>query len=93
MKPKRKPSPAISQAAAFVRRAQAIKEKIGELLPAKTREEAGALKGKKGAEPDSVPFDSHTISAYRKIATNRHTSTGATIALVAAELGDREDQP
>jgi phage N-6-adenine-methyltransferase len=48
-----------------------IKAKIGELLPAKSPKESGGMKGKKGTEPAPVPFDAHTIAAYRKIAKNK----------------------
>jgi len=47
-----------------------IKAKIGELMPAKSPEESGAMKG--GILPDRTPpmFDKNTITAYRKIAAN-----------------------
>jgi len=48
-----------------------IKAKIGELCPAKTREKAGAMKGKKGATADVVPFPQTTIAAYRKLADHK----------------------
>ena len=46
-----------------------IKAKIGELLPAKTPKETGAMKGK-GIPPGTIPFRPTTITAYRKIAAN-----------------------
>ncbi len=45
-----------------------IKAKIGELLPAKSPKQTGAMKGKKGTTADVVPFPQTTIAAYRKMA-------------------------
>lgn len=59
-----------------------IKAKIGELMPAKSPEETGAMKGKKGASPDEAPFPSATIAAYRKIAANID-QLDASVAIIA----------
>jgi hypothetical protein len=48
-----------------------IKAKIGELCPAKQPKETGAMKGKKGMSSDSIPFDPHTLTAYRKLAKHK----------------------
>ena len=47
-----------------------IKAKLGELMPAKSRKESGAMKGKKGTKASLVPFPDPTIAAYRKLAAN-----------------------
>ena len=64
---KRKPSPAVKEAAEFIRRAQAIKAKIEKSLPATNG------RPKKGDENPvaDTGFNSHTISAYRKLAANK----------------------
>lgn len=38
------------------------------LLNVKSPKETGAMKGKKGTVSGAVPFNDHTISAYRKMA-------------------------
>lgn len=48
-----------------------IKAKIGELCPAKTRQECGEFTGKKGIPFDVIPFDANTLTAYRKLAANK----------------------
>lgn len=50
-----------------------IKAKLGELLVAPSPEESGAKggRGNKAPVPDTGPFASHTISAYRKLAAHR----------------------
>ena len=47
-----------------------IKAKLGKLMPAKTRNESGEMKGKKGVLEDRIPFDKNTRVAYRKLAAN-----------------------
>ena len=43
--------------------------KIGELVPAKSREESGAMKGK-GGKVTLLPFTKPTLAAYRKVKSN-----------------------
>jgi hypothetical protein len=48
-----------------------IKAKIGELCPATSPKESGAMKGKKGGGVGPLPFDNNTIAAYRKLAKHK----------------------
>lgn len=43
--------------------------KIGELVPAKSREESGAMK-RKGGSPTEPPFAKATLATYRKVKSN-----------------------
>ena len=43
-----------------------IEAKVAELMPAKSRQESGAMKGK-GSVPPALPFSKHTIVDYRKV--------------------------
>ncbi len=47
-----------------------MKATLGELMPAKTASERGSKGGRGNKAPESAPvaFDSHTVSAYRKLA-------------------------
>lgn len=64
--------------------------KIGELLPAKTRKETGALKGKKGAVPSTLPFSSHTLTRFRKVAKGRDLIEAYREATVGGDSGPVE---
>ena len=44
-----------------------IQAKLGELMPAKSREESGAMK-RKGGSPTELPFAKATVATYRKVA-------------------------
>jgi len=44
--------------------------RIGELLPAKSRKESGAMKGK-GITGSVTPFHANTLATYRKVARNK----------------------
>jgi len=52
---------------AIQRRRLYVQAKLGELMPAKSRQEAGAQKGK-GSAPSAPPFGKHTLSNIRKVA-------------------------
>lgn len=47
-----------------------IKAKLGELMPAKSRQECGAMKAK-DSSPSEPPFAKEAIAAYRKLAVSR----------------------
>jgi len=48
-----------------------IQARLGELIPPKTRQEAGAMKGKKGSSPPELPFAKETLAIYRTVAKHK----------------------